>query len=66
MVGVMLYGFALTYFKYCSNLFTVILEMDCPFFGGTASKEKEARHQVENMTFSLSNCLVNISLTIHN
>lgn len=51
---------ALTHIKYCRNLFTVILEMDCPFFGGAASKEKEARHQVENMTFSLPNCLINI------
>lgn len=25
--------------------------MDCPFFGGTASKEKEVGHQVDNMTF---------------
>lgn len=50
MVGVVLCDLALAYFKYCSHLFTVILEMDCPFFGGRASKEIEARHQVENLT----------------
>lgn len=56
---------ALTHSKYCRNLFTEILEMDCPFFGGAASKEKEAGHQVENMTFPLPNCLINTSLTRH-
>ncbi|KAM7339158.1 hypothetical protein ACRRTK_002642 [Alexandromys fortis] len=66
MVGGVLCGLALTYFQYCSQLFTVILEMDCPFFGGTASKEIEARQQVENTTFPLSNCLISISLTMHN
>lgn len=65
MVGVVLCGLALTYFKYCSHLFVMILETDCPFLGGPASKEVEARHQVENMTFPLSNCLIDIPPTMH-